>query len=165
MGRYSAAVVVGLYAFLFFFASGEELSWGQRVFGWEAPEFFTNNSFRTETNLHNLKVGNVKLVKVLFGNILTPILLLYLLVLPHLYPRVEWVRRKADRLAIPVPHVKHMLIILAASVFIALVDLNRRWEFYEFIFSLIALSIFLNPLNRNAFPLGQKPDPEHMKQE
>lgn len=156
-GRYGATAAVGLYALLFLFASGEEISWGQRIFGWQAGEFFTNNSYRTETNLHNLKIGDVKLVKVLFGNILTPILLIYLLILPHLYPRIGWVQRQADRLAIPVPHVKHMLIVLAASLVIWWVDLPRKWEFYEFIFSLMALSIFMEPLNRKAFP-GGKPE-------
>ncbi|SLN29759.1 hypothetical protein PEL8287_01365 [Roseovarius litorisediminis] len=151
-GQNAAMVAMGFYALLFFFASGEELSWGQRIFGWEASEFFTENSNRAETNLHNLKVGEVKLVKVLFGNILTSILLVYLVILPIVYPRVERVRRLADRLAIPVPHLKHGLIALVGSIVVASVDLQRRWEVYEFIFSLVALSIFLMPQNANAFP-------------
>lgn len=33
-------------AFLFFFAAGEEISWGQRIFGIETPEFFMDKTCR-----------------------------------------------------------------------------------------------------------------------
>jgi hypothetical protein len=34
--------------------AGEELSWGQRIFGWSTPDFFIENNAQHETNLHNL---------------------------------------------------------------------------------------------------------------
>lgn len=36
------------------FTAGEEFSWGQRLFGYYAPEFFLGHNFQQEVNLHNL---------------------------------------------------------------------------------------------------------------
>jgi hypothetical protein len=41
-------------AVLFFFAAGEEISWGQRIFGWGTPEALELANGQDETNLHNL---------------------------------------------------------------------------------------------------------------
>jgi hypothetical protein len=45
-------------ALLFFIGGGEEISWGQRIFEWEAPEFFQKNNRQRETNLHNIRLLN-----------------------------------------------------------------------------------------------------------
>lgn len=47
-------IYFGLLGLLFFFAAGEEISWGQRIFGWETPEKITAINAQNETNLHNL---------------------------------------------------------------------------------------------------------------
>jgi hypothetical protein len=36
------------------FVAGEELSWGQRLLGWRAPEYFLEHNFQQELNLHNV---------------------------------------------------------------------------------------------------------------
>jgi hypothetical protein len=46
-------VFLGL-ALLFFVAFGEEISWGQRIFGWSTPESLAKVNYQQETNLHNL---------------------------------------------------------------------------------------------------------------
>jgi hypothetical protein len=38
----------------FFLCAGEEMSWGQHLFGWKAPEAITKVNVQGETNLHNL---------------------------------------------------------------------------------------------------------------
>lgn len=43
-------------AILMFFAFGEEISWGQRIFGVETPEFMKENNIQGELNLHNLEI-------------------------------------------------------------------------------------------------------------
>ncbi|MDQ7075673.1 MAG: hypothetical protein Q9O24_11105 [Gammaproteobacteria bacterium] len=43
-----------LLALFFFVCFGEELSWGQRIFGWETPENFKEMNAQKETNLHNI---------------------------------------------------------------------------------------------------------------
>lgn len=39
---------------LFFFGAGEEISWGQRIFGWETPDRLMEINDQNETNIHNI---------------------------------------------------------------------------------------------------------------
>lgn len=143
----AAALITGFYGIVFIFGAGEEISWGQRVFGWESGEFFTEHNAQNETTLHNLVVGEEQLAKTLFGSVLTLVLLAYLVVFPLLFPHAGWVRKLARALCVPVPERRHVLLALLASLVIVAVDLDRKWEVYEFIFSLLTCSIFLRPRN------------------
>ncbi|WP_299852588.1 hypothetical protein [uncultured Roseovarius sp.] len=149
-------LAVGLtffYALLFFFGAGEEISWGQRIFGWETSEALKELNKQDETNLHNLEIGGLHLAKTLFGPVLTVAILLYLAVLPWLYSRSERIRNLADTLAVPVPGWRHGVLAIVSSLVIvaveSLLDVSRVWEVYEFIFSLLVVSIFLLPTNRD----------------
>ncbi|MFD1158647.1 hypothetical protein [Roseovarius aestuarii] len=147
-----AVALTFFYALLFFFAAGEEVSWGQRIFGWESGEYFQENNIQNETNLHNIVVGDKQLTKTLFGPILTVVLLLYLVVLPLLYQRLAWVQRIADTLAVPVPGLRHAATALIGSIIVAVIDafdVDRAWEVYECVFALLTVSIFLLPTNRD----------------
>ncbi|MFW2404372.1 MAG: hypothetical protein ACN4GT_06355 [Gammaproteobacteria bacterium] len=70
---------LGLAAFCLFVAF-EEISWGQRIFGYRPPEYFLESNFQQELNLHNvvdtdLRKLAVKLV--IFGyGVALPLLLL-----------------------------------------------------------------------------------------
>ncbi len=145
-------LAVGLtffYALLFFFGAGEEVSWGQRIFGWETSEAMKEINRQDETTLHNIEIGGVALTKHLFGPVLTVTILLYLVALPLLYPRVGLIARIADRLAIPVPGLRHAALALIGSLIIAAISVDRKWEVYEFVFGLLTVSIFLLPQNRD----------------
>ena len=48
-------VYLGL-ALLFFFGAGEEISWGQRIFGFKTPASLAQVNKQDELNLHNLSV-------------------------------------------------------------------------------------------------------------
>ncbi|MDZ7711131.1 MAG: hypothetical protein U5K36_14595 [Roseovarius sp.] len=147
-----AALLMGLYALLFLFAAGEEISWGQRIFGWEAGEFFTERSERAETNIHNMKIGDYNLNKVIFGSTLSAVLLLYLVVLPILYTRWAAIRRLTERMVIPVPGLRHgALALIGSLVMWYAIDLPRNWEVYELVFALTASAIFLRPQNPDTF--------------
>ncbi len=151
-GRYASAALLGVYALAFFFGAGEEISWGQRIFGWQTGEFFMEHNRQLETTFHNLVVGEEQLAKTLFGSVLTIVILLYLVVLPLLYPRVTFIARIADALMVPLPGTRHAVMALVASILIAtLITVPRKWESYEFIFSLITMSIFLAPGNSHRF--------------
>lgn len=150
-GQYGALLLCGIYALLFIVAAGEEISWGQRIIGWETGDYFAENNNQGETNLHNLRVGGVALTRTLFGGVLTACLLIYLVALPLLYRRAQWVRTLSDRLIVPVPGFRHAALALLASLIIAVLSPSRRWEVYELVFSLLALSIFLWPQNRPVF--------------
>ncbi len=151
----AGGLAVGLtffYALLFFFGAGEEISWGQRIFGWETSEAMKELNRQDETNLHNIEFGGVALTKHLFGPVLTVVILLYLVALPLLYPRVAWISRLADKLAVPVPGLRHAAIALIGSIIVAIIDsfgVDRVWEAYECVFALLTVSIFLLPTNRD----------------
>ena len=49
-----------------FFGSGEEISWGQRLFQIETGDTFKQLNTQGETNLHNLKVNGVSINKLNF---------------------------------------------------------------------------------------------------
>ncbi|MBT8219776.1 MAG: hypothetical protein KJP00_08125 [Bacteroidia bacterium] len=142
--------ILGVFGFfiLFFFGAGEEISWGQRIFGIESGDFFIENNAQKETNLHNLVIGDTKINKLIFSQLLVVVLVLYLLITPILFRRKAWFSRLINRFAIPIPHWHHTIAFLVATGVVAIMTNGRRWELYELAFGAIFLLIFLYPLNR-----------------
>jgi hypothetical protein len=89
------------FAFLFFVGFGEEISWGQRLVGWETPKIFQEINRQKETNIHNLKV--------LGEGILRPDVLFftfwfsYCLILPLVDKYYLDSRKYTSRFGLPVP--------------------------------------------------------------
>jgi hypothetical protein len=56
------------FALLFFLVAGEEVSWGQRFFGVQTPEWLGSVNVQQETNLHNIEGvhGSVRALGLLF---------------------------------------------------------------------------------------------------
>ena len=54
-GNRGMAFLYGLLSLGFVFLMGEEISWGQRILGWETPSQIAAINEQDETNLHNLK--------------------------------------------------------------------------------------------------------------
>jgi len=48
-----------LLAVASFYVFMEEISWGQRIIGFDTPDFFHKNSYQDEANIHNLLTGPV----------------------------------------------------------------------------------------------------------
>ena len=151
LGQALAGVCLVVYALIFVFGTGEEISWGQRIFGLETPDYLMERNYQEEITLHNIVVGGKQLTKTVFGGGLTVAILLYLLALPALYGKSALVTRLADRLAVPVPLWRHGIMGVGASVVMLVVDIPRQWEVYELVFSLLTVSIFLAPANLAAF--------------
>ena len=80
-GKKLWSVTWSVLAFLFFFAAGEEISWGQRIFNIASSDYFLEKNLQQEINLHNLVVGGIKLNKLIFSQILTAVLAFYILFL------------------------------------------------------------------------------------
>ena len=53
-GNIFAQLFFACFAAGLIFMIGEELSWGQRIFGWASGEFFVEHNKQKETNLHNI---------------------------------------------------------------------------------------------------------------
>lgn len=133
-----------------FFGAGEEISWGQRIFGIQSSEFFNENNAQHETNLHNMVVGDVKLNKLIFSNLMSILFGIYFLVLPVVWNKVPTLKKLIDKFGIPVARPVHVIIFLVATALILLpISHSRKWEIWEYAFALIMFLIVLNPLNRS----------------
>lgn len=137
-----------LMALIFLFGAGEEISWGQRIFNIESSEYFIENNAQQETNLHNMVVGETKINKLIFSQILTLILVVYLIIIPIIYRKYTGIKKLVDMFAVPVPKWHHTIAFLSATALIFAMPSTRKWELYELAFGVIFLLIFLNPLNK-----------------
>jgi hypothetical protein len=146
---------LGLAAVLFF-GFGEEISWGQRLFSVESSQFFQQYNAQGETNLHNLKVGDVKLNKVLFSWGMTLFTLAYYGLLPWLYRRSQWVKREVSKWKVAVPRWNQSLLLLLAFLLVLMIPDGKKWELSETSFVLTFFLVLLHPLNTEAKPLRRR---------
>lgn len=150
-----------LFALLFFFAFGEEISWGQRIFNFATPEAIKENNIQEEFNLHNLEIFHGKTVD---GEDKTGLMALftmhrlfylafltYLLFLPILYYLSAKFKSFIDKIKLPVPNI--LLGVLFAfnlvygNILRALItgmDGHGTVEIKEFV---VAFVLFLLPLS------------------
>ena len=70
----------GCFALGCFYIAGEEVSWGQHIFDWATPEFWSGVNDQNETNLHNTsswldqKPRLILLIGVVVGGLIIPLL-------------------------------------------------------------------------------------------
>lgn len=136
------------FGIVFLFGAGEEISWGQRIFGIESSEYFIENNAQQETNLHNMVVGDTKINKLIFSQLLTFVLVIYLIILPLLYRKFNGIKDLVDKFAVPLPKWNHTIAFLVATGLLFLMPSDKKWEVYELAFGIIFLLIFLNPFNK-----------------
>ncbi|SFU32762.1 hypothetical protein SAMN05216480_101761 [Pustulibacterium marinum] len=140
-----------MFAILFFFAAGEEISWGQRIFDIQTGEYFMEHNRQKEMNLHNLEVGGKKLNKIIFSQLLTLVIVVYLLIVPVLYRKKKWAKNLLDKFAVPVVYWHHTIAFIVCTLLVLIIPHHRKWEVYELDFSLIFFLIFLNPFNKEIY--------------
>ncbi len=138
-------------ALVFLFGSGEEISWGQRIFNVESSEYFLENNAQGETNLHNMVVDGKKINKIIFSQLLTIVLIIYIIITPLLFRKFEFIKRLVNSFAIPIVRWHHTIAFLVVTGVLVFISSNRKWELYELAFGVIFLLIFLNPLNKNIY--------------
>jgi hypothetical protein len=136
---------------LFIFGAGEELSWGQRIFGFTVPAFFVKYNAQQDFTIHNLRFHGVKLNKLIFSQLLGVFVVTYLIPLPYLYRKRATVRQWIDRLGLPVPATRHSVYFFVFAALTLTIQDSRKWEVLEFAGSTMFALIFLNPLNRGVF--------------
>lgn len=134
-------------ALAFLFVAGEEISWGQRIFNVGPSEFFLENNAQEETNFHNLEVGGVKLNKLIFGQLLTGAILIYLIIFPILYRRVASAKKLFNKMAIPIPKVHHTVAYLLCLAMLLLIASGKKWELLELTSGFVFFFILWRPLN------------------
>jgi hypothetical protein len=133
------------------FVAGEEISWGQRIFGVESSEFFQRHNAQQETNLHNLVVGGTKINRVIFSQLLTAAMALYLLVIPYLYTKKAKWNSFIDWAGIPIPRSYQTIACLALFAAISLIPSGKNAEILEGAIVHIFLLILLFPRNAHVF--------------
>jgi hypothetical protein len=143
-------VTLGL-ALMLFFAAGEEISWGQRIFHIKSSEFFKERNSQGETNLHNLVVDGVKLNKLIFSIGLTIAMGIYLLVFPILYKYHAATKRFIDRSGIPLPRIYQVFSMLLVFVITSLLPHEKKAEMLEAGIALLFFLVIRYPGNSSVF--------------
>jgi hypothetical protein len=145
MKKHLWVLTASVFAFLFFFAAGEEISWGQRIFDIQSGEFFLQNNKQAETNLHNLIVGETNLNKLLFSQLLFVVLIIYFGFSRLIVSKVSFIRKLVNNLNVPLPRIKYVVVMIIVSLMILSIQLVKESELHELSFAFIFFLIFLNP--------------------
>ena len=140
-----------ILAMFFLFGVGEELSWGQRIFGNTSPAFFAENNTQGETNFHNLVLGGVKLNKLIFGTGLTIGIIFYFLILPVVYQKREAFRKLVDNFGIPVAKRWHLLAYIIVFILSYASGSHKKGELLEFSGVWIFFCLYFFPVNKSIF--------------
>lgn len=153
-GKY--LVYLGL-ALLYFFGGGEEISWGQRIFGIEEPAALAEENVQQELNIHNLAVfENSTLLKA--DNIFTVFWFGFAVLIPLASLLFDWFRKLASTW-VPIVHlgigglflVNYFLAGLAKMIFAGSYSFEPvpfiqavqeiKESNYEFLFIFLALFV------------------------
>jgi len=57
----------------------------------------------------------------------------------------------ANKFAVPIVQWHHTIAFLIGTGLLVFITSTRKWEIYEFAFSVIFLLIFLNPFNKEIY--------------
>lgn len=153
--------VTMLLTLLCLFGAGEEISWGQRLFGLETPDYLKDRNAQGELGIHNLVVEingeKVKLNKLIFGKGLALAFLIYLFVATPLFRKNDRVRSFFNAIAAPMPRnyqiAGYLLIVATVEL---LIDSSKRGEMTEFAASIMFALNVVYPHNPEIFDPKKK---------
>ena len=134
---------------LFLFGGGEEISYGQRIFGFDTPDDYARLNRQGEVTVHNLNINGVDLNRLIFSTILYVSAFIYFIGFPLLYQRSKWLR-SWKYFMLPVPKLIHGILFTLFFLLILVTesDIKGCWEIEEFnLVSFLFLS-FLFQQNR-----------------
>ena len=143
-----------LLGILLFIVAGEEVSWGQRLFGIQSSEFFKENNTQGETNFHNMVVDGMKVNKVIFTFGLIAALGIFLLVVPYLYRRNNGVKNWADSWGVLIPQNYQIVAFLVLFAVTALLKHEKNSELLECGAALLFFLIIRYPFNARIYESG-----------
>ncbi len=120
---YSISLISGILLLIL----GEEISWGQQIFGWDSIDFFNEHSYQNETNVHNLINPFMKYIYIVVG-----VGLFIVLFIIWLFPK----KRESYffNLIFPHPSLFFLVLIMAFSSFS-----GGGGETFEQLFTIFAL--------------------------
>lgn len=107
---------------LFITAAGEEISWGQRIFGWGTPEYFQSSNIQAETNFHNLNFIETDLIDT--NKLFILFWVSYCLVIPLLNRYSSLFNRIFQGINLPVPPLWIGALFLTNYLITQLIELS-----------------------------------------
>lgn len=151
---------------LFLFGGGEEISYGQRIFGFETPEDLAEINRQGEVTVHNLKINGVDLNRLIFSTVLYVSAFIYFIGFPLLYQGSKWLR-SWKYFVLPVPKLMHGILFTLFFLLILVTesDIKGCWEIEEFnLVSFLYLSFLfqqnktfmVNPDGHDGMPAPEK---------
>lgn len=140
-----------LMAFMFLFGALEEVSYAQRLIGFESPEFFKKYNTQMEFNLHNLRFGDFKINRYIFGTFLGIMAGLYFLILPLLYKKSQKVKNLVDNWGVPLPRVIHIILFASVAILSKFIAGGKGGEIREFGLCWVFVLMCFAPANREVF--------------
>ncbi len=141
-------IAMTLLTLAIIFVIGEEISWGQRIFGIDSGDFFASKNTQGETNIHNLEIGGIKLNFLIFSQLFSVVMAGFFLLFPVFYTRNEHFKNLVNSFAIPVPRWGHTLLILGFTLSILAIPSPKKWEWFEMGFAIVFLILMLYPKNK-----------------
>ena len=135
------------YSLVLFFGFGEEISWGQRIFGIQSPSFFSENNFQGEINIHNMMVMGVDLNRWIFTYVLVLIFTFYFLITPIMYYKNKFPKTIVNRFSFLIPNYLYSSIFLITTLIINLNLAEKVSEVWECSFAVTIFFICFNSLN------------------
>ena len=123
----------------------EEISWGQRIFNIETPAKLAQINAQKELNLHNIKIGDVKINRIILQKIAPIFLVFYFIALPIAFRKErKWAKNIVDFFRIPVFPLKYLwIILLYVTITFTIVEHRRHGELAEFFLPYIVLILFV----------------------
>ena len=140
-----------LLGLVLFFGAGEEISWGQRIFGIQSSDYFKQNNTQGETNFHNLIVGGVRINRWIFSFLLTALLGFYVVVMPFLYRSKKWMQRFVTYCGIPLPKIYQVVAFITLFILSELIPHEKRAELLEAGTAFMLFLIIRYPTNPHTF--------------
>ena len=152
--RFGRAILI-IGALGCFFIMGEEISWGQRIVGWDTPQSWADKNYQQETTLHNLDWVYSNFTSsetgIFRANVFNLMMVGMGLALPVL-ALIPWARSLIVRLAIPVIPLRYAILFVGAWLYgkymVGYAGHKNPPEVREFLFSIGILMFALTGLRR-----------------
>ncbi len=148
-GVFATFLVIAGVVFLCF--AMDEMSWGQRVFGFRTPPFFLIHNTKMQLNIHHLVINGFRMNNMIFTLFVKIMATLYFLVMPFFYPKLEKIKSFVNRFAIPLPRYTQTGAYLILAGLVNLIPSELRYVIFEFGFYWILVLMMYNPLNEEIF--------------
>lgn len=129
----------------------DEMSWLQRVLGFNSPHFFQVHNTKMQTNFHHLVIYGFRLNNLVFTLFIKILATLYFLVLPFFYTKLDRIKVFVNRFAIPLPRYTQIGAYLVFAGLVGLIPSDFRYVIFEFGFYWILVLMMYNPLNDEIF--------------